>query len=74
MVSKAEELCWEYKSIMDFMENNPGMYTMDDLREKVHKQICELMGLTYAETKAITNNCNNLDGSDLYFKLRDLKK
>ena len=50
----------EYIGIIDFMENYPGLYSMDDRRAKLHDEICEHYGMTKEKTKIITDNLHSV--------------
>ena len=70
-VARAELACCEYVNLIRFMEKYPGMYSLDDMRRKLHEEICKEIGLTEEETKKYTDNLDklNYNGCDLYLAL-----
>ncbi len=52
---------WEYRNLIEFMKSNPGMYSLDNRREKLHLLLCEIYGLTHQETKEVTDNLNKFE-------------
>ena len=56
-----EVKCYEYIHVIKTMEENRGMYGLDDWRRRVHDEICKLTRLTKEETIDITGNLEKIN-------------
>lgn len=47
---------WRYWGIIELMESNPALYTMDDMRTEAHDEVCKYYKITREQALPITNN------------------
>ena len=57
---KVPKVLWQYVEIIDFMNENPGMYHMDSIRQEAHNEVAKYFGVEREEvTKALEESDNN---------------
>ena len=77
-VDELELKCWVYAEHVKLMEEFVGesILNLNDIRTKMHNEICLLAQLNKEDTEELTDNLDklNYDGTELYFALRDLMR
>jgi hypothetical protein len=54
---------WEYWGIVDFMENNPGLYGMDERRTDCHNRLCTYYRIRKSTSRTITDHMDRYENA-----------
>ena len=74
-LDKMPDMLWEYWGLIETMQNNPGLYGLDDKRSKLHDKICAYFKLSKEKTKTITDHLDKYKTAvDLWFAFLDLQE
>ncbi len=60
------DILYRYVGIIEFMKTNPGMYGMDEQREKAHVELCEHYRISKENSKKVTDNLDRYKADGLY--------
>ena len=72
-VENIPDIVFAYWSHINFMEQNPGLYGMDTMREELHQELCDYYRISKGVSKKVTDNIHNYETAiDLHFALLDI--
>jgi hypothetical protein len=73
--SNVPKITWEYWGWIETMQNNPGMYVLENRRTDCHNRLCEYYKISKEQSRTITDNLNKYrDAVDLHFALVKLQE
>jgi len=70
-----DDTYWQYKGLVEFMSDNPGMYTLDNQRTELHKELEKHFEGKEAELKEVLHNLErDMQPSDLTWAVNNIDK